>query len=105
MYAVIVTGGKQYRVSEGETLRVELLSAEEGSEIEFDRVLAVGEGEQVKIGQPNVAGASVTATVKAHGRADKVMIQKFRRRKHYQRLKGHRQSYTEVEITGIRNGT
>lgn len=102
MYAVIVTGGKQYRVTEGQTLRVELLSADEGSEINFGQVLMVGAGEQVKIGAPMVDGASVTATVKGHGRADKVTIQKFRRRKHYDKLQGHRQHYTEVQITGIK---
>ena len=102
MYAVIATGGKQYRVSEGDTLRVELLPVDEGSEVSFDEVLLVGAGEQVKVGTPKVDGASVTATVKAHGKGDKVMIQKFRRRQGYKRLKGHRQAYTEVQITGIK---
>ena len=102
MYAVIVTGGKQYRVTEGETLRVELLSADADSEIRFENVLMVGEGEQVKIGAPYVDGASVTATIKAHGKGDKVMIQKFKRRQGYRRLKGHRQLFTEVQITGIK---
>jgi large subunit ribosomal protein L21 len=102
MYAVIKTGGKQYRVKEGETLRVELMTADEGSEVSFKDVLMVGEGESVKLGTPLVDGASVTATVKAHGRADKVTIQKFRRRKHYDKLQGHRQHYTEVQITGIK---
>ena len=101
MYAVIVTGGKQYRVTEGETLRVELLSADADSEVRFENVLMVGEGEQVKIGAPYVDGASVTATVKTHGKGDKVMIQKFKRRQGYRRLKGHRQLFTEVQITGI----
>ena len=101
MYAVIVTGGKQYRVTEGETLRVELLSADADSEIRFENVLMVGEGEQVKIGAPYVDGASVTATIKTHGKGDKVMIQKFKRRQGYRRLKGHRQLFTEVQITGI----
>ena len=101
MYAVIVTGGKQYRVTEGETLRVELLSADADSEVRFENVLMVGEGEQVKIGAPYVDGASVTATVKTHGKGDKVMIQKFKRRQGYRRLKGHRQQFTEVQITGI----
>ena len=101
MYAVIVTGGKQYRVTEGETLRVELLSADTDSEFRFENVLMVGEGEQVKIGAPYVDGASVTATIKAHGKGDKVMIQKFKRRQGYRRLKGHRQQFTEVQITGI----
>lgn len=102
MYAVIVTGGKQYRVSEGDTLRVELLSADEGSEIKFDDVLMVGAGESVKVGTPKVDGASVTAKVKAHGQGKKVMIQKFKRRQGYRRLLGHRQEFTEVEITGIK---
>jgi large subunit ribosomal protein L21 len=102
MYAVIATGGKQYRVSEGDTLRVELLPVDEGSEVKFDEVLLVGAGEQVKVGTPKVEGASVTATVKAHGKGDKVMIQRFKRRQGYKRLLGHRQSFTEVHITGIK---
>ena len=102
MYAVIVTGGKQYRVAEGETLRVESLDADADSKIEFGQVLMVGAGEQVKIGAPFVDGAVVTATVKAHGHGDKVMIQKFKRRQGYRRLKGHRQPYSEIEITSIK---
>jgi large subunit ribosomal protein L21 len=101
MYAVIVTGGKQYRVMQGETLRVELLAAEVGSSISFDQVLLVGAGEGIKVGTPTIAGATVAATVKAHGRADKIRIVKFRRRKHFRKETGHRQHYTEVEITGI----
>jgi len=101
MYAVIVTGGKQYRVMQGETLRVELLAAEVGSSINFDQVLLVGAGEGIKVGTPTIAGATVAATVKAHGRADKIRIVKFRRRKHFRKETGHRQHYTEVEITGI----
>jgi large subunit ribosomal protein L21 len=101
MYAVIKTGGKQYRVTQGETLRVETLDASEGDAVEFDHVLMVGEGEDVKIGTPLVDGGKVTATVKAHGRAKKVHIIKFRRRKHHMKKMGHRQNYTEVEITGI----
>ena len=101
MYAVIHTGGKQYRVQEGEVLRVEKLSAEAGSQIEFDRVLLVGEGEVLTIGCPFVEGGKVTATVRAHGKGDKVEIVKFRRRKHYMRRKGHRQLFTELEITAI----
>ncbi len=101
MYAVIKTGGKQYRVTQGETLRVETLDASEGDAVEFDHVLMVGEGEDVKIGTPLVTGGKVTATVKAHGRAKKVHIIKFRRRKHHMKKMGHRQNYTEVEITGI----
>ncbi len=101
MYAVIHTGGKQYRVQEGEVLRVEKLSAEAGSQIEFDRVLLVGEGEALTIGHPFVEGGKVTAMVRAHGKGDKVEIVKFRRRKHYMRRKGHRQLFTELEITAI----
>jgi large subunit ribosomal protein L21 len=101
MYAVIKTGGKQYRVMKGETLRVELLPAEVGATVKFDQVLLVGEGEKITVGAPTVAGATVAATIKAHGRADKIRIVKFRRRKHFRKETGHRQHYTEVEITGI----
>jgi large subunit ribosomal protein L21 len=101
MYAVIVTGGKQYRVMKGETLRVAKLDAEPGSSIEINDVLLLGDGEKVTVGSPKVAGAKVTATVKAHGRLDKVRIIKFRRRKHHRKQMGHRQHYTEIEITGI----
>ena len=101
MYAVIKTGGKQYRVSEGETLRVEKLDASAGETIEFDQVLAVGEGADLKVGAPFVEGGKVTATVKEQGRGKKVEIIKFRRRKHHMKRMGHRQSYTELEITGI----
>lgn len=102
MYAVIKTGGKQYRVREGQVLRVESLDANEGDAIEFDQVMMVGEGADVKVGAPLVEGAKVAATVKANGRGKKVTIIKFRRRKNKSRLKqGHRQNYTEVEITGI----
>ncbi len=104
MYAVIVTGGKQYRVEEGEVLRVERLGADEGATVEFDRVLMVGEGADVTVGTPVVDGAKVSATVRAHGRGDKVHIIKFRRRKHYMRRQGHRQNYTEIEVTGIAAG-
>ncbi len=101
MYAVVQTGGKQYRVTEGATLRVEKIKAEEGSSVELDKVLMVGEGESVKIGTPYVDGGKVTATVKSHGRGKKVNILKFRRRKHHMKRQGHRQWYTELEITGI----
>jgi large subunit ribosomal protein L21 len=101
MYAVIKTGGKQYRVSQGDTLRVEKLDAGEGDSVEFDHVLMVGEGEDVKIGTPYVKGSRVTATVRAQGRGKKVDIIKFRRRKHHMKQMGHRQDFTEVEITGI----
>ena len=101
MYAVIKTGGKQYRVAQGDTLKVEKLDAGEGESIEFDQVLMVGEGKDVKIGTPYIDGSRVTATVKGHGRGDKVDIIKFRRRKHHMKRAGHRQDYTELEITGI----
>jgi large subunit ribosomal protein L21 len=100
-YAVIKTGGKQYRVMQGDVLRVELLTAEEGATISFDQVLLVGTGETITVGAPIVEGASVSATIRKHGRADKIRIIKFRRRKHYKRQQGHRQHFTEIEITGI----
>jgi large subunit ribosomal protein L21 len=100
-YAVIKTGGKQYRVQQGDVLRVELLDAEEGAAVKFDQVLLVGEGESVTVGTPVVDGATVSATVRKHGRADKIRIIKFRRRKHHKKQMGHRQHFTEVEITGI----
>jgi large subunit ribosomal protein L21 len=100
MYAVLVTGGKQYRVMTGETIRVEKLTTEAGQEIKFDQILMLGDGEGVKLGDA-LKGATVTATVKSHGRADKVRIIKFRRRKHHKKQMGHRQHYTEIEITGI----
>lgn len=101
MYAVIKTGGKQYRVTQGEYLRVERLEAEEGSSIDLDQVLMIVDGEQVKIGAPFVEGGKVTAKIKSHGKGDKVHIIKFRRRKHHMKRQGHRQLYTELEITGI----
>lgn len=101
MYAVIATGGKQYRVSEGAVLRVEKLDAEEGASIEFDRVLLVGDGESVSIGKPYLEGGKVQATVMAQGKARKVEIVKFHRRQNYRRTKGHRQNFTQIKITGI----
>ncbi|MGB8435626.1 MAG: 50S ribosomal protein L21 [Burkholderiales bacterium] len=101
MYAVIKTGGKQYRVSAGDKLKVEKLAAEVGAEVTLAQVLALGEGESVKVGAPLVAGAAVKATVLQHGLGDKVTIFKMRRRKHYKKSQGHRQPYTEIEITGI----
>lgn len=101
MFAVIKTGGKQYRVSQGDKLRVESLDAEAGESINLDQVLMVGEGDKVTVGAPLVSGAAVSAKVLTHGRGKKVDIVKFRRRKHYRRQMGHRQNYTEVEITGI----
>ncbi|MCP4042286.1 MAG: 50S ribosomal protein L21 [Gammaproteobacteria bacterium] len=104
MYAVIATGGKQYKVQEGETLRVERLMAEEGASVDFDQVLMVSDGEDIKVGTPYVDGGKVTATVKALGRGKKVKIVKFKRRKHYLKRTGHRQAYTELKITGITAG-
>ena len=101
MYAVIKTGGKQYRVAEGLKLKREQIPADIGQEIKLDQVLSVGEGEQLQIGAPLVAGAVVTATVLAQGRHDKVKIFKMRRRKHYQKHQGHRQNYTEIRIDAI----
>ncbi|HXE77444.1 MAG TPA: 50S ribosomal protein L21 [Rhodanobacter sp.] len=100
-YAVIKTGGKQYRVQQGDVLRVELLAAEEGATVTFDQVLLLGDGEAINVGTPLVEGATVSATIRRHGRADKIRIIKFRRRKHYKRQQGHRQHFSEVEITGI----
>jgi large subunit ribosomal protein L21 len=101
MYAVIRTGGKQYRVAAGDKLKVEKLPAEVGAEVTLEQVLALGEGESLKIGAPLVAGAAVKATVVSHGLGEKVRIFKLRRRKHYTKSQGHRQPYTEIEITGI----
>ena len=101
MYAVIVSGGKQHRVREGETLKLEKIETETGGSIVFDRVLMVINGDDVKVGAPVVDGAKVTAEVVSHGRHDKVRIIKFRRRKHHMKRMGHRQWYTEVKITGI----
>ncbi|OHV11501.1 50S ribosomal protein L21 [Kushneria phosphatilytica] len=100
MYAVIKSGGKQYRVKEGERLRLEKLDVATGDSIDFDQVLMVG-GDDVKIGAPLVEGAKVSAEVVSHGRGEKVQIIKFRRRKHHMKRQGHRQWYTEVKITGI----
>jgi large subunit ribosomal protein L21 len=101
MYAVVMTGGKQYRVSEGDKLRVETLPVSEGETVALDKVLMVANGAQINIGTPYVEGGKVIATVTKHGRGDKVRILKFRRRKHYQKVTGHRQNYTELKITGI----
>src|SRR5262245_11668262 len=101
MYAVIKSGGKQYRVQAGAQVRVEALDAEVGASVSFEEVLLVGNGDGVKVGAPLVSGAAVKGTVLAHGRGDKVRIFKLRRRKHYQKTQGHRQSYTEVRIDNI----
>ncbi|HEX2237895.1 MAG TPA: 50S ribosomal protein L21 [Gammaproteobacteria bacterium] len=101
MYAVIKTGGKQYRVAQGDVLRVEKLTADVGASVDFERVLMVADGDNISIGTPFIDGGKVTATIRSQGRGDKIKIIKFRRRKNYRRQMGHRQSYTEVEITGI----
>ena len=101
MYAVIKTGGKQYRVTNGLKLKVEQIPADVGAEVTLDQVLMAGEGESVKIGAPFLAGATVKATVISHGRHDKIKIFKMRRRKHYQKHQGHRQNYTELRIDAI----
>lgn len=102
MYAVIESGGKQHRVVEGEVLKLEKIEIPTGEEISFDKVLMVGEGESVKIGAPYVEGSTVTAEVVAQGRAPKITIIKFNRRKHYRKRQGHRQWFTQVRITGIK---
>ena len=104
MYAVFVTGGRQFRAVPGEVIRVEKLEVEPGSTVTLDQVLMVGDGDNITIGAPLVKGASVAATVRGHGRHDKVTIVKFRRRKHHRKQMGHRQHYTEIEITGISAG-
>jgi large subunit ribosomal protein L21 len=101
MYAVIKTGGKQYRVAAGEKIKVEQIAADVGQEIVIDQVLAVGNGAELKVGTPLVSGATVKATVLAHGKHDKVRIFKMRRRKHYQKRQGHRQQFTELQIASI----
>jgi large subunit ribosomal protein L21 len=101
MYAVIKTGGKQYKVAAGEKIKVEQIAADVGQEIVIDQVLAVGNGADLKVGSPLVAGASVKATVVAQGKHDKVRIFKMRRRKHYQKSQGHRQTYTELQIDAV----
>lgn len=102
MYAVVSTGGKQYKVAEGDLCRVEKLDAEEGAKVNLDKVLMIADGDNITIGAPFVKGGKVTATVKAHGRGEKIEIMKFKRRKHHQKRTGHRQHYTELEITGIK---
>ena len=102
MYAVFQSGGKQHRVVEGETLKLEKIEVATGETIEFDEILMVANGDDIKIGEPTVAGAKVTAEIVSHGRGEKVTIIKFRRRKHSMKRQGHRQWYTEVKITGIK---
>jgi len=101
MYAVFKTGGKQYRANTGDTITVEKIEAEKGATVELDQVLMVGEGEDVKIGTPYLEGGKITAKVLDHGRADKIKIIKFKRRKHHMKRMGHRQYFTKLEITGI----
>ena len=101
MYAVFKTGGKQYRASEGDVITVEKIEAEKGATVELDEVLMVGEGEDVKVGTPFLEGGKVSAKVVDHGRHDKVKVLKFKRRKHHQKQMGHRQYFTQLEITGI----
>jgi large subunit ribosomal protein L21 len=101
MYAVIKTGGKQYRVAPGEKIKIEQIPADVGAQIVLDQVLMVSDGDAVKLGTPLVAGATVQATVIAHGRGEKVKIFKMRRRKHYQKTQGHRQNYTEIRVDSI----
>ena len=104
MYAVIATGGKQYRVEKNSTLRVEKLAAAPGETVRFDQVLLVADGSDIKVGAPLVKGGTVSATVESHGQGDKVAIVKFRRRKHYLRRKNHRQQYTLIKVTDITLG-
>lgn len=101
MYAVFKTGGKQYRATTGDKLKIEKIEAEKGATVELDQVLMVGEGENVKVGTPLLAGGKVTALVVDHGRHDKIKIIKFKRRKHHMKRAGHRQYFTQIEITGI----
>jgi large subunit ribosomal protein L21 len=101
MYAVIATGGKQYRVEKGAVLRIEKLEGEPGSTIEFGEVLLIADGDDVRLGKPQLQGGKVTATIEKHAKGDKVTIVKFRRRKHYLRQKTHRQHYTQVRVTDI----
>ena len=101
MYAVFATGGKQYRATTGDVLKIEKLDAEKGTTVQLDQVLMVGEGEDVKVGTPYLKGGKVTATIVEHGRGDKIKILKFKRRKHHMKTMGHRQDFTRIEITGI----
>ena len=101
MYAVIKTGGKQYRVSAGDKLKIETVAGDVGSEIVLDKVLMVADGDKLNVGKPLVDGASVKATIVSHGRGDKIKIFKMRRRKHYKKSQGHRQAYTELQISAV----
>ena len=101
MYAVIISGGKQYQVTEGQTLKLEKLEVEQGGDVAFDQVLMVADGENIKIGAPYLVGTQVKATVVSHGRGVKITMIKIKRRKHHMKRQGHRQAFTEVKITGI----
>ncbi|VAW70812.1 LSU ribosomal protein L21p [hydrothermal vent metagenome] len=101
MYAVVKTGGKQYKVTQGQYLKVEKLEGNEGDTIELNQILMIADGDKLKIGSPMLDGGKITATIKSHGRHKKVEIMKFRRRKHHQKRTGHRQYYTEIEVTAI----
>ncbi len=103
MYAVISTGGKQYRIAQGDVIRVEKLDGDEGSSVDFDRVLMIGNGDEVTVGTPYIEGSVVSGTIKNHGRGEKILVVKFRRRKNYRKQMGHRQAYTDVEITDIKS--
>jgi len=105
MYAVIKTGGKQYKVTEGQTLKVEKLPVDEGGSFELDEVLMVADGDDIKVGSPFINGGKVSATVQSQGRGKKIEIIKFRRRKHYRKQQGHRQSFTEIQIDSISAGS
>ena len=102
MYAVIESGGKQYRVSPGDVIQVEKLDTPEGQTVDLNQVLMVSDDQGVRVGNPVLPGATVTAMVKSHGRDDKILVFKMRRRKHYRKTQGHRQYYTKIEITGIK---
>ena len=104
MYAVIKTGGKQYRVAKGQTLKVEQLSVDAGEVIDFEQVLMIADGDNITVGAPFIEGGKVSAKVKAHGRGNKIEVIKFKRRKQYRKQMGHRQNYTEVKVTGISAG-
>ena len=101
MYAIIKTGGKQYRVMQGETLKVEKIDLEEGKSFDITDVMMIGDGDKITVGAPLVSGATVSAKIKSHGRLEKIRIVKFRRRKHHRKQMGHRQHYSEIKITGI----
>jgi large subunit ribosomal protein L21 len=104
MYAIIQTGGKQYRVTEGDLVKIEKLDADEGASLDLTQVLMLADGDSVQVGKPYVEGAKVSAEVAAHGKHDKVNILKFKRRKHHLKRQGHRQSFTQLKITGISAG-